>query len=300
MTEQLRGQINLAAASEAAVLITGETGVGKNLIAKEIHRRQNKREPYLTINCSAIPENLIESEYFGHEKGTFTGADNRREGIFELSDGGTLVLDEIGDIPFHLQSKLLSVLEEKQVRRIGGTHPINVDVRIIALTNRDLAKAIQEKQFREDLYYRLAVIHIKVPALRQHMEDIPELARYFAANFCGGDVAITGEQLNKLAAYPWPGNVRELRNIIERASLLRQGDEIRPAELLSASNSAAVDTACKETPTFANGAIMSLEEVIKQHIMGTLQVCGDNKSQTAKSLGLSLSTLKRKLKSYEN
>lgn len=296
----LRSQIDLAAASEAAVLITGETGVGKNLIAKEIHRRQNRREPYLTINCSAIPENLIESEYFGHEKGTFTGADARREGIFELADGGTLVLDEIGDIPYHLQSKLLSVLEEKQVRRIGSAHPIHVDVRIIALTNRDLTKAIQEKHFREDLYYRLAVIHIEVPALRQHVQDIPELARFFTASFCGGDAAISDEQLSRLAAYSWPGNVRELRNIIERASLLRQGDDIRPAELLTLSNPGAMDMACMPAPPSATHAIMPLEEIIRQHIAGALQACGGNKSQAAKRLGLSLSTLKRKLKSYEN
>jgi len=299
-TEQLRSQINLAAASDSPVLITGETGVGKNLIAKEIHRRQNEREPYLTINCSAIPENLIESEYFGHEKGTFTGADARREGIFELADGGTLVLDEIGDIPYHLQSKLLSVLEEKQVRRIGSAHPIDVDVRIIALTNRDLAQAIQEKNFREDLYYRLAVIHIKVPTLRQHMEDIPELARYFSTNFCGGEVTISHGQLERLKTYSWPGNVRELRNIIERASLLRQGNEIRPAELLGTSGPDCGEVNCVEMASLAADAIRPLDEVIRHHIMGALRACGGNKSQTAKQLGLSLSTLKRRLRSYEN
>jgi DNA-binding NtrC family response regulator len=297
---QLRGQIKLAAASDAAVLITGETGVGKNLIAREIHRRQGRREPYLTINCSAIPENLIESEYFGYEKGTFTGADTRREGIFELADGGTLVLDEIGDIPYHLQSKLLSVLEEKQVRRIGSAHPINVDVRIVALTNRDLTQAIQEKLFREDLYYRLAVIHIKVPALRQHIEDLPALARHFTANFCGGEVALSEEQLGRLAAYPWPGNVRELRNIIERASLLRQGDCIRPAELLSSADPGSLGVICRPTPSSIAPDIMPLEDIVRQHIARALQACGGNKSQAAKHLGLSLSTLKRKLKSYEN
>jgi len=297
---QLRGQIKLAAASDAAVLITGETGVGKNLIAREIHRRQGRREPYLTINCSAIPENLIESEYFGYEKGTFTGADTRREGIFELADGGTLVLDEIGDIPYHLQSKLLSVLEEKQVRRIGSAHPINVDVRIVALTNRDLTQAIQEKLFREDLYYRLAVIHIKVPALRQHIEDLPALARHFTANFCGGEVALSEEQLGRLAAYPWPGNVRELRNIIERASLLRQGDGIRPAELLSSADPGSLGVICRPTPPPLSPDITPLEDVVRQHIARALQACGGNKSQAAKHLGLSLSTLKRKLKSYEN
>ena len=298
--EQLRDQINLAAAADSPVLITGETGVGKNLISKEIHRRQNAREPYLTINCSAIPENLIESEYFGHEKGAFTGADTRREGIFELADGGTLVLDEIGDIPYHLQSKLLSVLEEKQVRRIGSAHPINVDVRIIALTNRDLAKAIREKHFREDLYYRLAVIHIKVPTLREHMEDVPELAKYLTGIFCGGNVTISDSQLDRLMAYSWPGNVRELRNIIERASLLRQGNEIRPAELLATSSTESAEMDCLERQSLTAATIMPLEEIIKRHILGALKACDGNKSHTAKQLGLSLSTLKRKLKVYEN
>lgn len=296
---QLRDQIDLAAASESAVLITGETGVGKNLIAKEIHRRQSRREPYLTINCSAIPENLIESEYFGHEKGAYTGADARREGIFELADSGTLVLDEIGDIPYHLQSKLLSVLEEKQVRRVGSSHPVDVDVRIIALTNRDLNRAIRERRFREDLYYRLAVIHIKLPALKRHMEDIPDLVHYFSANFCGAGVSVSDHQIDRLMTYSWPGNVRELRNIIERAALLRKGDEIRPADLLATSSNGTAEMDCLETQTPTPDSIVPLEAIVKQHILGALKACDGNKSQTAKQLGLSLSTLKRKLKSYE-
>ncbi|MBI5897259.1 MAG: sigma-54-dependent Fis family transcriptional regulator [Desulfobacterales bacterium] len=293
--ERLRGQIQLAAASEAAVLITGETGVGKNLIAREIHQRQNQREPFLSINCSAIPENLMEAEYFGHEKGAFTGADNRREGIFELADGGTLLLDEIGDIPYHLQSKLLSVLEEKQVRRVGGAHPIHVDVRIIALTNRDLASAIRENRFREDLFYRLAVIQIHVPPLRRHIEDIPAIATYFAQTFCGGEVTIPEAQLQRLADYAWPGNVRELRNVIERASLLRQDNTIHPADLLGTGPAEINSDTGADIPQ--PDEITPLEELIQKHIRRALEACSGNKSQAAKCLGLSLSTLKRKIKS---
>ncbi len=294
--ERLRGQIQLAAASDAAVLITGETGVGKNLIAREIHQRQSRREPFLTINCSAIPENLMESEYFGHEKGAFTGAESRREGIFELADGGTLLMDEIADTPYHLQSKLLSFLEEKQVRRVGGTHSINVDVRIIAATNRDLAAAIRENRFREDLFYRLAVIQIHVPPLRRHPEDIPAIADYFAGSFCGEEVKIPTAQMQRLAEYHWPGNVRELRNIIERASLLRQNDTIHPADLLGSgpqevNNVTGVEILRPE-------AILPLEELIQKHIQRALATFNGNKSQAAKSLGLSLSTLKRKIKSF--
>ncbi len=293
--ERLRGQIQMAAASDAAVLITGETGVGKNLIAREIHQRQNRRESFLTINCSAIPENLMEAEYFGHEKGSFTGAESRREGIFELANNGTLLLDEIGDIPYHLQSKLLSVLEEKQVRRIGGAHPIQVDVRIIAVTNRDLAAAIRANRFREDLFYRLAVIQIHIPPLRQHKEDIAAIAAYFAQNFCGREVTIPEAQIERLAGYPWPGNVRELRNVIERASLLRQNNSIHPADLLGTGSAEAV---CDARADMARPEeITPLEELVEKHIRRALAACGGNKSQAAKCLGLSLSTLKRKIKS---
>lgn len=297
--QRLRGQIDLAAASDAAVLITGETGVGKNVIAKEIHQRQGKRDPYLSINCSAIPENLIEAEYFGHEKGAFTGADTRREGIFELANGGTLLLDEIGDIPYHLQSKLLSVLEDKQVRRIGSAQSVTVDVRIIAVTNRDLADAIAENRFREDLYYRLAVINIAVPPLRQRKEDIPGLSYYFAHKFCGASATIPEAQLERLAAYDWPGNVRELRNVIERASLLRQGNTILPADLLLAAGEPGAGLQPAAASADKSATIQSLDDIVQQHILGALEACGGNKSQTAKKLGLSLSTLKRKLKSFD-
>ncbi len=292
---RIKEQIELAAGSEATVLLTGETGVGKNVVAIAIHDLQAKRETYLTINCSAIPENLMEAEYFGHEKGVFTGAETRREGIFELSDGGTLVLDEIGDIPMHLQSKLLTALEDKTIRRIGSGRVIPVDVRVIATTNENLEEAIREKRFRQDLYYRLAVLNIHIPPLRDHPEDISEISDYFVKRFCRRPVKIPDSHIRKMMKYPWPGNVRELRNVIERAALLLQGDEIRPADLLlQDSLSSPLEKSSQKTMNIRE--IIPLEEVKKRHILSALRACSGNKSLTARSLGVSLSTLKRKLR----
>jgi DNA-binding NtrC family response regulator len=292
---RIKEQTELAAGSEATVLLTGETGVGKNVVAIAIHDLQAKRETYLTINCSAIPENLMEAEYFGHEKGVFTGAETRREGIFELSDGGTLVLDEIGDIPMHLQSKLLTALEDKTIRRIGSGRAIPVDVRVIATTNEDLEEAIREKRFRQDLYYRLAVLNIHIPPLRDHPEDIPEISDYFVKRFCRRPVRIPDSHIRKMMKYPWPGNVRELRNVIERAALLLQGDEIRPADLLlQDSLSSPLEKSSQKTMNIRE--IIPLEEVKRRHILSALRACSGNKSLTARSLGVSLSTLKRKLR----
>ena len=285
-------QIRLAATTDSNVLITGETGVGKNVVAKAIHDLQAGRENFLTINCSAIPENLMEAEYFGHEKGVFTGADTRREGIFELADGGTVVLDEIGEIPIRLQSKLLSILEDKCVRRIGGGRTIPVDVRIMATTNQDLDQAIREKRFRQDLYYRLAVVTIQVPPLREHQEDIPEIAEYFARIFCRKPVCILDDDMKRMIDYPWPGNVRELRNIVERASLLLRGDVLRPASLLANSDH---DNTWIERKHYEATEIVPLQELRRQQILTALKACSGNKSLTARTLGISLSTLKRTL-----
>jgi DNA-binding NtrC family response regulator len=285
-------QIRLAATTDSNVLITGETGVGKNVVAKAIHDLQAGRENFLTINCSAIPENLMEAEYFGHEKGVFTGADTRREGIFELADGGTVVLDEIGEIPIRLQSKLLSILEDKCVRRIGGGRTIPVDVRIMATTNQDLDQAIREKRFRQDLYYRLAVVTIQVLPLREHPEDIPEIAEYFARIFCRKPVCILDDDMKRMIDYPWPGNVRELRNIVERASLLLRGDVLRPASLLANSDH---DNTWIERKHYEATEIVPLQELRRQQILTALKACSGNKSLTARTLGISLSTLKRTL-----
>ena len=296
--KRIREQIMLAADTEANVLITGETGVGKNVVARAIHDLQAGREDFLTINCSAIPENLMEAECFGHEKGVFTGADACREGIFELADGGTLVLDEIGDVPVQLQSKLLSVLEDKSVRRIGGGRNISIDIRIIATTNHELEEAIKEKRFRQDLYYRLAVFSIRIPPLREHPEDIPEIADFFVAKFCRRSVKISEIDLKKMTAYPWPGNVRELRNVMERASLLLESDVIRPARLLAMPGG---DPGGEERVAFpkASREILPLEAVKRHYILSSLKACAGNKSRTARALGISISTLKRKLKEMD-
>ena len=285
-------QIRLAATTDSNVLITGETGVGKNVVARAIHDLQAGRENFLMVNCSAIPENLMEAEYFGHEKGVFTGADTRREGIFELADGGTLVLDEIGEIPIRLQSKLLSILEDKRVRRIGGGRNIPVDVRIMATTNEDLDQAIREKRFRQDLYYRLAVVTIQVPPLREHPEDIPEIAGYFARIFCRKPVRILDDDMKRMIDYPWPGNVRELRNVIERASLLLRGEVLRPASLLVGSDH---ENAWTERKHYETTEIIPLQELKRQQILTALKACSGNKTLTARTLGISLSTLKRTL-----
>jgi transcriptional regulator with PAS, ATPase and Fis domain len=237
----------------------------------------------------------MEAEYFGHEKGVFTGAEARREGIFELADGGTLVLDEIGEIPPHLQSKLLTVLEDKRIRRIGSGRDVPVDVRIIATTNQDLEKAIKENKFRQDLYYRLAVFNIHIPPLREHPEDIPEIALYFGELYCNRPVAIPEIHLKELSAYSWPGNIRELRNVIERASLLFQGDELRPADLLLNRPHEPKGQRTLHDPVTAHD-ILSLEEVKRHHIVMALRACSGNKSMTARRLGISLSTLKRKIR----
>jgi DNA-binding NtrC family response regulator len=293
LMDRIREQIRLAAGTEANVLITGETGVGKNVVARAIHDLEANRETFLTINCPAIPENLMEAEYFGHEKGVFTGADERREGIFELADGGTLVLDEISEIPIHLQSKLLSALEDKAIRRLGGGRNIPVDVRIIATSNQELEKAILEKKFRQDLYYRLAVFTIHVPPLRQHPEDIPMIAEHFASAFCRKTVKVPDNHMKKMMEYPWPGNVRELRNVMERASLLRQGNLLRPANLLL-QNEIDISTGTKRPWQHAH-EIVPLQEMRKRQILSTLEACSGNKSLTARTLGISLSTLKRTL-----
>jgi DNA-binding NtrC family response regulator len=243
----------------------------------------------------------MEAEYFGHEKGIFTGADHRREGIFELAHGGTLILDEVGDIPFHLQSKLLAALEDKTIRRIGGTRNIPVDVRIIAATNQDLEAAIEANGFRRDLFYRLAVFTIHVPPLREHAEDIPALAAHFLDQLCKPGAHIPEEDLTRLKAYHWPGNVRELRNVIERATIIFPGDTLPAAQLLTGSPGADPEPCNAPFSLEARipSEIVPLDEVVSAHIRNAMMLCDNNKSETARRLGLSLSTLKRKIKSME-
>ncbi len=281
-----------------SVLIEGETGTGKELIAHAIHNQSARSsKPLMDINCSAIPENLMEAHIFGHEKGAFTDAKTQHKGLFELADGGTVFLDEIGDLSLSLQPKLLRFLETQTFKRVGGTVDLKVDVRIIAATNKDLAQCTKEKTFREDLYYRLKVMEIHIPPLRQRREDIIPLAYSFLDRFnrefkkTVKGIAPKAEYL--LEAYDWPGNVRELKNSIERAVLLASGEEILPQHL-------PWEIRGKEsegTPSHYS-LDYSLEEIERIHILNVLQDTGGNKSLAARRLGISRSTLREKLIKY--
>jgi DNA-binding NtrC family response regulator len=286
--------VDMASSMDGPVLITGETGTGKNLVAKTIHYKSPfGRSAFISINCAALPENLIEAELFGYEKGSFTGAVGAKKGLFEIADGGTVFLDEIGDMPLHLQTKLLSVLEDKKVRRIGGTAATPVNVRVIAATNADLEQALG-KTFRKDLYYRLSVVRIHIPPLREHREDIPQLCSYLLSKIAPGQpIELSGPELAKLKEYDWPGNVRELRNILERALFLQKGSVLAPSLLIGKSSTAAAHS----QTTLSNG-IKTLAQAERELIQGTLAALSSNLTQSAKALGISLSTLKRKLKEY--
>jgi DNA-binding NtrC family response regulator len=289
--------VDMASAMDGPVLITGETGTGKNLVAKTIHYKGIfARSAFISINCAALPENLIEAELFGHEKGAFTGATGAKKGLFEIADGGTVFLDEIGDMPLHLQSKLLSVLEEKTVRRIGSTTVIPVSVRIIAATNANLEETLG-KTFRKDLYYRLSVVRLHIPPLREHREDIPLLCSYLLPRIARGrSVELPEAELTRLMNYDWPGNVRELRNILERSVFLQKGDVLEPSLLLEKQAATVAPGPAREAAPI--GEIKTLSQAEQEIIQCALSSLSSNLTQTAKALGISLSTLKRKLKEY--
>jgi len=272
-------QVELVAPAGTTALILGETGTGKELIARAIHNLSPRRErTFVKINCAAIPSGLLESELFGHERGAFTGAINQKVGRFELADRGTLFLDEVGDIPLELQPKLLRVLQEQEFERLGSNRTQRVDVRVVAATNGDLSKRVAEKAFRSDLYYRLNVFPIQIPALRERREDIPLLVRYFVQKFSrrlNKTVAyVPADAMDALANYAWPGNVRELENLIERAVLLSPGKELRVplSEIKSASVTDGFPTPGPAT-TFATttSSIGTLEEAERQHILRALR-----------------------------
>ncbi|MDA8100504.1 MAG: sigma-54 dependent transcriptional regulator [Nitrospiraceae bacterium] len=291
--------IESARKTDAPVLITGETGTGKNLVAKAIHYRGALGSaPFISVNCAALPEHLIEAELFGHEKGSFTGAIAAKKGMFELADGGTLFLDEIGDMPLHLQAKLLSAIEEGEVRRIGGAMPKAVKVRVIAATNAELEQSLG-KSFRKDLYFRLSVITIHIPPLRERRKDIPSLCEYLLKNIAPGRcIALSEDETTKMMQYDWPGNVRELGNVLERAALVMRDEEFRPSTLLQfTANRQAQPSASGGEDRAAEG-FTTIQTAERQLISETFKKLDGNIARTAQTLGMSLSTLKRRIKEY--
>jgi DNA-binding NtrC family response regulator len=317
--ENLRQLVRKVARTQATVLITGESGTGKELVARGLYRQSSRANaPFIKVNCAAIPENLIESEFFGHEKGAFTGALNKREGRFELAHCGTILLDEISEISPQVQAKLLRILQERELERVGGNRTIKVDVRVLATTNRRLEEGVERKDFRQDLYFRLNVVPIHVPPLRDHMEDVPFLAQQFMPRFArkhGVRVrGISDRCMAVLQSHHWPGNVRELQNVIERAVILC-GDTglIEPEHLgfsllsTSTSNSpppglglAASTAAAPPAPAPAPPAqdLLSLAEVEKHHIFAAMDKTDGNRTHAARLLGISVRTLRNKLNEY--
>lgn len=295
--ESTRRLVALAARSDSPVLLTGETGTGKSMVAKAIHfaSRRGAGE-FVALNCAALPETLIESELFGYERGAFTGATAAREGLFEMADGGSILLDEVAELPPHLQARLLHVLEDRTVRRLGGRAVHRVDFRLLAATNLDPSKAMAEGRLRSDLYHRIHVLPIHLAAVRERIEDLPALIENLL-NRLGAPLArlARGEQ-ERLAQYSWPGNVRELRNILERALLLAEGAPLRPSALLDLpSGSAAAPASARATRHPAGSPGATLADVERSHIRSAVEASGGNVSQAARGLGISRSTLRRKL-----
>jgi DNA-binding NtrC family response regulator len=294
--------IEMVAPSTASVLITGASGTGKELVARTIHDLSPRRnKPFVPINCAAIPETLIESEIFGHEKGAFTGALERRTGCFELAEGGTLLLDEIGEMPVATQAKLLRVLEDRKLRRLGSKVETTVDVRVLAATNKIPDEAVAEGQLRQDLYYRLNVFNIHMPALREHKEDIRDLVKSLLAEMSekhGRKVADVSEAvLNLFHGYSWPGNVRELRNTLERAVIVCEGGLVETKHLPPGFGQS-VRPVVNDPDAVHLGVGTTVEEAEKLLILKTLQATNNNKTRAAEILGISLKTLHNKLKEY--
>ena len=291
-------KLRTVARSRAPILITGESGTGKEVLARWLHRISDRaRGPFVAINCAALPEALLESELFGYEKGAFSGALTRKKGKFELADGGTILLDEITEMPLPLQAKLLRVLQEGEVDRLGGAYPVKVDVRVIATTNRDIEAEVAAGRFREDLYFRLNVIPVKLPPLRERPLDIPYLAEHFLREFArtyGKKIeGFAPEVLEVLQNYDFPGNVRELKNLLERAVLLSEGPLITLENLLWSSSQKSLKA---EPPTPSR--IKPLRELEKEAILEALKACGGNRTRAAELLGISVRTLRNKLRLY--
>lgn len=292
----------VARSEASSVLITGESGVGKNLVAQAIHYNSKRAaKPFLTITCTALPEQLLESELFGHERGAFTDAKTAKRGLFEMGNGGTIFLDEIGDLPLSLQAKLLGVLEARKIRRVGGTKDIDIDARIIAATNQDLKKSIEEKRFRGDLFYRINVIQVEIPPLKERVNDVPLLAMHFIDHynqtFSKSVQGLSPEAEKAMRAYDWPGNVREMKNVIERAMILGRGPLLEigdlPAELRGDQTLATGDGSFILPP----GGIQ-LQEVENDLIRQALVMAEGNQTQAARLLGLSRDQLRYRIKAH--
>jgi DNA-binding NtrC family response regulator len=298
MNEVLR-MVERVAPTESSVLVLGESGTGKELVARAIHERSARAErPFVPIHCGALPREVLESELFGHEKGAFTGAVNAKPGLIELADGGTLLLDEIGDMEPDSQVKLLRVLETGTFFRVGGTRPRRVDIRLVAATNRDLTAAMRSGQFREDLFYRINTITLQLPALRERREDVPLLAQHFLeTNATYGLKRLSPAALAALEAYAWPGNVRELLHVIERGVILCKGDEITPADLPP--EIAGAGGAVAGAPPRAGSQAPTLEAMERQHIVATLRQVGGHRGKAAALLGIDPKTLYRKILGYQ-
>jgi two-component system response regulator HydG len=299
--QRLFDQLARIADTDASVLITGESGTGKELVARSIHRKSSRQQkPFVAVNCPALPETLLESELFGHARGAFTDARAERRGLIVQAEGGTLLLDEIGDLPLSIQPKLLRALEERTFRPVGGDQEVPFNARILAATNRDLEEAVEEGRFREDLFYRIDVIQVEVPPLRSRGTDILLLAQHFVGLFADRSnkqvVGITEPVAEKLLAYRWPGNVRELRNVVERAVALTRYDKLviddLPEKIRDYRSSQVLLGG--EDPS----ELAPLEEVERRYILHVLQSVGDNKALAARTLGLDRKTLYRKLRQY--
>ena len=287
----LLDQAAQAARTRATVLIQAESGTGKELLARWIHKKSaNHHGPFVAVNCAALPENLLESELFGYEKGAFTGANTFKPGKFELAHNGTMLLDEIGEMAPLLQAKLLRVLQEHEVDRVGGKRPIPINVRVIATTNKDLRKLIARGHFREDLFFRLNVVPLRIPALRDRKDDISVLTEYFAKKFGSAETEPDAETVQLLARYAWPGNVRELENLIHRSFALRGRLKITPADLF--------DHTVESADSKELQAGQSVEEMERKLIMTTLEQTNGNRTHAARLLGISLRTLRNKLREY--
>jgi DNA-binding NtrC family response regulator len=307
--KQVIVQLQRAAGTGATVLLEGESGTGKELFARALHALSDRSEgPFVAINCAAIPDNLLETELFGHEKGAFTGAVGRKPGKFELANRGTLFLDEIGDLPFGLQAKILRALEERRFERVGGTVPIHVDVRIVAATNKGLRAAVAAKQFREDLYFRLSVFPIMIPPLRERQEDIPILARHFVDKYCREMkkkvATLSPAAVQEMQNYPWPGNVRELQNSMERAVILADGDTLHPRHLNLSLHAVPQADAPSPWVTFDfSGSLADVgrraqTEAEKRKIEMAMKEAGGNKGRASELLLMSYKAFLMKLKDY--